>query len=73
MLVLCAQFRGYNFTSRYTCNELHTQTEFMVQLDGAGTSQTARVVIVGATNRYLLSYNLRVLRCCTITVKAETQ
>jgi SpoVK/Ycf46/Vps4 family AAA+-type ATPase len=23
----------------------------MVQLDGAGTSQTARVVIVGATNR----------------------
>jgi len=24
----------------------------MVQLDGAGTSQTARVVIVGATNRY---------------------
>ena len=27
------------------------KTEFMVQLDGAGTDQASRVVIVGATNR----------------------
>lgn len=34
----------------------------MVQLDGAGTSQTARVVIVGATNRYNIHY-FSTIRC----------
>ena len=43
--LLCARSSEENEASR------RIKTEFMVQLDGAGTDQEARVVIVGATNR----------------------
>ncbi|KAJ1437215.1 P-loop containing nucleoside triphosphate hydrolase protein [Ochromonadaceae sp. CCMP2298] len=43
--LLCARSSEENEASR------RIKTEFMVQLDGAGTNQEARVVIVGATNR----------------------
>jgi hypothetical protein len=38
----------------------------MVQLDGAGTSQTARVVIVGATNRLEICEFLCIVACFPI-------
>lgn len=43
--LLCARSSEENEASR------RIKTEFMVQLDGAGTDQDARVVIIGATNR----------------------
>jgi SpoVK/Ycf46/Vps4 family AAA+-type ATPase len=43
--LLCQRSSEENEASR------RIKTEFMVQLDGAGTDQAARVVIVGATNR----------------------
>ncbi len=43
--LLCQRSSEENEASR------RMKTEFMVQLDGAGTSQSARVVVVGATNR----------------------
>lgn len=43
--LLCQRSSEENEASR------RMKTEFMVQLDGAGTDQGARVVIVGATNR----------------------
>ena len=43
--LLCARSAEENEASR------RIKTEFMVQLDGAGTDQEARVVIIGATNR----------------------
>lgn len=43
--LLCQRSGEENEASR------RMKTEFMVQLDGAGTSQSDRVVIVGATNR----------------------
>lgn len=43
--LLCQRSSEENEASR------RMKTEFMVQLDGAGTDQVARVVIVGATNR----------------------
>jgi SpoVK/Ycf46/Vps4 family AAA+-type ATPase len=43
--LLCARNSDENEATR------RLKTEFLVQLDGAGTDQSARVVIVGATNR----------------------
>jgi len=43
--LLCQRSSDENEASR------RMKTEFLVQLDGAGTDQTARVVIIGATNR----------------------
>lgn len=43
--LLCQRSSEENEASR------RIKTEFLVQLDGAGTNQDARVVIVGATNR----------------------
>ena len=43
--LLCQRSSDENEASR------RMKTEFLVQLDGAGTDQTARVVVVGATNR----------------------
>ena len=43
--LLCQRSSDENEASR------RMKTEFLVQLDGAGTDQTARVVVIGATNR----------------------
>jgi SpoVK/Ycf46/Vps4 family AAA+-type ATPase len=43
--LLCQRSSDENEASR------RIKTEFLVQLDGAGTDLSARVVIVGATNR----------------------
>jgi SpoVK/Ycf46/Vps4 family AAA+-type ATPase len=43
--LLCQRSSDENEASR------RLKTEFLVQLDGAGTSEDARVVIIGATNR----------------------
>jgi SpoVK/Ycf46/Vps4 family AAA+-type ATPase len=43
--LLCQRSSDENEASR------RIKTEFLVQLDGAGTSEAARVVIIGATNR----------------------
>eukprot|EP01038_Epipyxis_sp_PR26KG_P004218 gene4218-5994_t len=43
--LLCQRSSEENEASR------RIKTEFLIQLDGAGTDQSARVVIVGATNR----------------------
>ena len=48
--LLCQRSSEENEASR------RIKTEFMVQLDGAGTNQTARVVILGATNRLVVRW-----------------